>query len=120
VNYATIDYYKNTYKGSLIPDAELDSLLIQASDDIDQLSYSNITQSGGFDSLTAFQKRQVQMATCLQAEHLFNYGDMPSTSIQSYKVGDNTVNFGTNQDIRYSRRALDYLTPTNLLYRGLF
>lgn len=119
MSYADITYYKTVYNGTTVPDAKLGEFLAQASDDIDQLSYSEIVKGGGFNLLTPFQQRQVQMATCFQADHLYNYGDMVGSILKGYSAGDNSVQFGGNQDIRYSRRVLDYLTPTNLLYRGL-
>jgi hypothetical protein len=116
--YVNSDYYKNTFKGTLIPDASLDSYLQRASDTVDELTYQSIS-STGLSNLTTFQQGKVKMAVCYQAEHLYNYGDTPATGLKSYSAGDNSVNFGDNSDIRYSRLAVDYLMSTGLLYRGL-
>lgn len=118
--YVNSTYYKSTYEGTLIPDAQLNQYLQRASDGIDELTYFSISsKTGGFSGLTTFQQRQVSMAVCFQADHLFNYGDMPSVSLEGFKAGDNQVTFGKNSDLRYSRIALDYLQSTNLMYRGL-
>lgn len=116
--YADAEYYKNIFRGVTVPDAELDSYLQQASDSIDQATYCRINGKG-FENLTAFQQSQVKMATCHQAEYLYNMGDIIDTaqSLQGYNVGGNSVSI--KQVSPYSVKALNSLKSTGLLYRGL-
>lgn len=119
MSYVDSTFYKNSYKGNCIPDAELDSYLQKASDSIDQLTYYRISKEGGFSRLTTFQQGAVKLAVCTQADHLYTYGDIPSPNMAGYSINGNSVSFGSNVDLRYSRQAIDYLKPTNLMYRGL-
>lgn len=114
--YADSDYYKSTFCGDLIPDGQLAKYLQRASDDIDTMTYNRIVWSG-YDKLTALQQNQVQKATCYQAEHLFQYGDMAILGVNGYHVGDTSVQMG-GKNIRFSQQALEALMPTGLLYRG--
>jgi len=118
VGYVDSIYYKDTYKGTQISDAELPLLLVQAEDNIEQLTYFRIGQRG-FENLSSFQQRYIQMAICVQAEHLNTYGDMLSASLGGYSVGSVSVSFEGKSDMRYSKQALSYLISTGFMYRGL-
>ena len=116
--YVDSAYYRDTFKGITIPDADIDSYLTKATRNIDQLTYFRIVRKG-FANITAFQQDYIKMAVCEQADHLYNYGDILSPNLDGYSVGGNSVKFGSNVDMRYSRVALDYLLVTGLTYRGL-
>lgn len=115
--YVDSTYYTNTYKGSIIPTAELDSFLSKASDVIDELSYQRIVGKGGLDKLTAFQKEQVKKAVCEQADFMYNSSDMPEW-VNSYSVGSVSVS-KEKGSTNYSKRSLMYLKSTGLMYRRL-
>ena len=53
--YASEEYYKECYTGTLIPEDEQRKALIQASRHIDTLTYNRIV-SQGFSNLTEYQK----------------------------------------------------------------
>lgn len=113
--YADSVYYKDTYKGTSIPDAELDSHLQRASDLIDQLTYFRIVD--GLTSLTAFQQTQIKNAVCSQADRSYELNGMVE-GIGSYNVGDVSVSLKDGFE-PVSRTAMGYLRSTGLMYRGL-
>ena len=67
VPYVTPEYYKETYKGSTVPENELERALRQASRHIDSLTYNRIV-GRGFSNLTEFQQEVIQEVVCLQAD----------------------------------------------------
>jgi len=118
VGYVDSTYYTTTYKGTQIPSDEVEFYLVKASDSIDQLTSLRIA-ARGFETLSAFQQRYIKMATCVQAEHLYNNEDILSNNLGGYSVGDVSVSLKEGIDLRYSRQALEYLLPTGFMYRGL-
>jgi hypothetical protein len=114
--YADSTYYATTFLGDVIPTAQQAKWLQRASDDIDMLTYNRIVASG-INSLSAMQQMQIKKATCYQAEHLFNYGDMATVGIGSYSVGD--VSVSLQKDMQYSAQAIKALMPTGLTNRRL-
>ena len=58
-SYATPEYYRNAYLGSIIPESEQAAALRQASRHIDSLTYNRIV-GRGFSSLTQFQQDIIQ------------------------------------------------------------
>jgi hypothetical protein len=123
VSYADSDYYENTYKGNKIPEADLDSYLQKASDDIDILTYNRIeSYYGGFTGLSVFQQNVVKKATCYQADYLYEAGDaIELNSVGSFSILDISVNRGgkDNKVSKFSRSAIALLNTTNLTNRGL-
>jgi hypothetical protein len=118
MSYVTADVYKNTYKGNVIPDGELDSWLQKASDSIDQLTQFKIVDAGGLNNLTAHQQSMVILGVCWQADHMYQYGDLITFNPTGYNVNGQSMSIGS-KDLRYSPQAKQYLKSTNLLYRGL-
>ena len=114
--YADSEFYKTTFAGDIIPDAQLSKYLQRASDDIDTMTYNRIVWSG-YDNLTPLQQAQVKKAVCYQADHLFQYGDMALLGVNGYHVGDVNVQMN-GRNIRFSQQAREALMPTGLLHRG--
>lgn len=115
MGYVTIEFYKNTYHGNSIPDDSLQSTLDRASMDVDMLTRMKIKKLGGFDKLSEFEKHQVQMAACHQADYVYTKASMKGLS--SYSVGDISVSFDISED--YDKRCISYLNSTRLMHRGL-
>jgi hypothetical protein len=114
VSYVDSVYYKETYRGNTIPDAELDSYLQKASDQIDIATYFRIQQLG---SLTEFQQKQIKTAVCSQADSLYEYQGIPD-GVKSYSLDGMSVTLGDSTE-SISSKAVAYLRSTGLLYRGL-
>ena len=116
--YVDTAYYKNTYKGTLIPDVQLDNKLELASDNIDSLTYNNIT-AVGFESLTSFQQDKVKKAVCYQADFIYQYGDYINLPVNSFSAGSISLNLGNGSTISVRREVVHYLKQTGLTNRVL-
>lgn len=115
--YADSDYYKNTYKGIIIPDAELPNKLETASDDIDNLTYNRITALG-FENLTEFQQDKIKKAVCIQADYLYQYGDYLNLPVDGYTAGSISLSLGKNSNgIKAPGAVSNYLRQSGLSCR---
>ena len=92
MNYVDASFYKDTFKGTLIPDDVLEHRLMMASHDIDSLTYNRIVKKG-IDNLTPFQKEMVKKSICLHAEFLHQYGEFIESPISGYSAGTTSVTF---------------------------
>lgn len=117
--YVDTIYYKDTYKGALIPDEELENRLELASDNVDTLTYNRITGIG-FDNLTPFQQDKIKKAVCIQAEFNYQYGDYLDLPVDSYSAGSVNVSFGKESNgVRTPNSVVNYLSQTGLTCRIL-
>lgn len=116
MGYVTVEFYKNTYNGNSIPDTELTSMLDKASNDIDRITRMKIKKLGGFSQLSDFEKLNVQLAVCSQADHLHMKYSMHGVS--SYSIGDVSVNLEKAID-NYDKGCIAYLSSTRLMDRRL-
>lgn len=116
MGYATPQFYKVTYHGNSIPDADLLSTLDRASHSIDMLTRMAIKKRGGFSRLSEFEQFQVQLATCHQADYIHIKSSMEGVS--SYNIGDISVSFGEAVG-NHDSECLALLNSTRLMYRGL-
>ena len=98
VPYVTPDYYKEIYKGSMVPEDELERALRQASRHIDSLTYNRIV-GRGFSNLTEFQKEVIQEAVCLQADFEHENADEISTILSSYSINGVSAQFGSSWNV---------------------
>jgi len=122
--YADRTYYKNTFKGSIIPDDQLDQLLSASSDDVDSMTFNRIGGDSGLLLLTPFQQEKVKRAVCMQADFRHDYADLLSNPLSSY--GINGVNMQWDKsvliqqgDVFTTNAALSLLRQTGLTYRGV-
>jgi hypothetical protein len=83
--------------------------------DVDQLTRRKIVKLGGFDKLSEFEKKQVQMAVCHQADYVHSKSELGGVS--SYSIGDVSVSFDISEE--YDKKCVSYLNTTRLMYRGL-
>jgi hypothetical protein len=116
--YVDADYYKNTYKGTLIPDTQLDNKLELASDNVDSLTYNTIIATG-FDALTSFQQDKIKKSVCYQADFLYQYGDYINLPVNSFSAGSISLNLGNGSNISVAREVIHYLKQTGLTNRVL-
>lgn len=117
--YADIEYYKNEYGGSVIPDEALASQLSRASDQVDALTYNRIQGRGGFENLTYFQQECIQKAVCAQADFNFQYGSYADMPLTGYSIGDVSLSLATEKinGVATNRDVLQYLSQTGLTCR---
>lgn len=111
--YTDIGFYKNTYKGSVIPDAAFDYWATQASGYLDLIT---------FDRVSSVLDDRVRMAACAVAETMYKL-DKAGGVIVSEHVGSYAktvqVGVGDSAERRTYNAAKLYLANTGLLYRGV-
>jgi hypothetical protein len=121
-SYVTPDYYKESYKGSTVPEEDLEKALRQASRHIDSLTYNRIVGQGISD-LTEFQKEVIQEVICLQADFEYENADEINTILSSYSLNGASVQFGsswnvfTDKGVAMMREVYALLSQTGLCCR---
>lgn len=120
--YADETYYKGTYGGTVIPDADLPRMLAKAARTIDRATREQI---GTLADWPAEQQTRIKNANCAEAEFQYQYGDvLEAISVAGgYSVGDVSVNAPQvvtalgSSGLCEETEALLY--RTGLLYRGV-
>lgn len=123
--YATSEYYTDTFKGTLFLQEDVDRYLQEASEKIDSITFNRIV-ARGFDNLTKFQQEKVQKAVCYQAEYIFEngYNDEKKEDVASYSVLDISVNVKTDSEKTQAEKecmsemAYDLINKTGLATKG--
>ena len=120
--YVTPDYYRDIYKGSTVPDAELEKALRQASRHIDSLTYNRIVGQG-FSNLTEFQQDVIRDVVCQQADFEYENADEINTILQGYSINGVSAQFGqswnvyTDKGVAMKRDVYALLSQTGLCCR---
>lgn len=123
--YATSEYYTDTFKGTLLLQEDIDRYLQEASEKIDSITFNRIV-ARGFDNLTKFQQEKVQKAVCYQAEYIYKngYNDEETEDVASYSVLDISVNVKTDSEHTQAKKecmsemAYDLINKTGLATKG--
>ncbi|WP_313188195.1 hypothetical protein [Lacrimispora sp.] len=122
IPYVTPEYYKGTYKGSIVPEEDLEKVLRQASRHIDSLTYNRI-EGRGFSNLTEFQQEVIQEVICQQADFEYENADEIDTILSSYSINGVSAQFGsswnvfTDKGIAMKRDVYAQLSQTGLCCR---
>lgn len=118
--YADAEYYKITYGGTVIPDAELTRQLYRASDQVDSMTYNRIVATG-IESLTSFQQDRVKKAVCSHADFQYQYGSYLNMPLTGYSAGSISLSFKSVEagGIKTSEEVTNLLKPTGLMDRRL-
>lgn len=98
VPYVTPNYYKEIYKGRMVPEDEQERALRQASRHIDSLTYNRIV-GRGFPDLTEFQQEVIQEVVCLQADFEHENADEINTILSSYSINGVSAQFGSSWNV---------------------
>lgn len=98
ISYATLDYYTNTYDGSIVPEERLGKALRQASRHIDSLTYNRIIGQG-FSNLTEFQQEIIREVTRQQADFEVENEDEINTVLSSYSINGVSAQFGSSWNV---------------------
>ncbi len=96
--YVTPEYYKDTYKGSTVPEDELLQALRLASRHIDSLTYNRIV-GRGFSYLTGFQQEIIREVVCQQADFEAENADEINTILSSYSINGVSAQFGSSWNV---------------------
>lgn len=120
--YVDTAYYFEMFKGSMIPEDELQKRLVTASRHIDSLTYNRIVGQG-FSNLTEFQQDIIREVVCQQAEFEYENADEISTVLSSYSLNGASVQFGsswnvyTDKGVAMQRDVYALLSQTGLCCR---
>ena len=122
--YADIEFYKNTYKGTL-EDADIDKALRKASRHIDTLTYNRIV-AVGFDNLTEYQQGIIKECECLMADWETENADYINSLLSSYSLNGSSMSFTGNSasamvvsGVAVSRDIYSHLQKCGLCTRSL-
>nr|DAQ20828.1 MAG TPA: Head Tail Connector Protein [Bacteriophage sp.] len=117
--YADVTYYKETYKGTSIPDDALERTLRQAERHIDTLTYNRIV-GAGFERLTAFQQDIIREVCCNLADFEYENADELNCILQNYAINGVSMTFGSSWNmvcqngVAIRRDLYEYLSQTGL------
>lgn len=90
--YATVEYYKTTYRGNLDDDAEIEKALRKASRHIDTLTYNRIVVAG-FENLEQFQQGVIKECECMLADWETENADYINSMLSSYSLNGASMSF---------------------------
>ncbi|SDY13288.1 hypothetical protein [Eubacterium barkeri] len=121
--YVDVNYYTETYRGTVLIGDDMAVKLDRASDQVDVLTFNRIV-GRGFDNLTDFQQEQVKIAVCAHADFTEEYGTYFNSPLSGYSAGSLSVSFNSDAVVNYngvqtSREAYGYLQKTGLVARRL-
>lgn len=117
--YASKEDYKDVYKGTMIPDEDIEKQLRQASRHMDSLTYNRIV-GRGFSNLTEFQQEIVKEVCCMQAEFEYENADMINSILSSYSINGVSMqinaswNVYTDKGVVMKRDTYQLLSQTGL------
>lgn len=122
--YVTPKYYLETYRGTSIPESELDLRLRDASRHIDSLTYSRIVGQG-FSALTEFQQDVIREVVCRQADFEAENREALDCALSSYSINgvSMTLTAGWNvfldKGVAMPRELYSLLEQTGLTFREI-
>ena len=122
--YVTPKYYLETYRGTSIPESELDLRLRDASRHIDSLTYSRIV-GRGFSALTEFQQDVIREVVCRQADFEAENREALDCALSSYSINgvSMTLTAGWNvfldKGVAMPRELYSLLEQTGLTFRRI-
>lgn len=82
-----------------IPSESLGRCLIDASRNIDTLTFNRIV-AVGFDNLTDFQKEIVKICVCRQADFVYENRDAIASILDSYSINGVSMKFGSGFNVK--------------------
>lgn len=122
--YITFDFYNNEFSGESVDDADFPKLLSRASEMIEEMCMYRISETN-LQMYSEDVQARVKKAVCAQIEYLDANGgsdmdmrnDLQSAGLGKFNYTKASTSDGSTQPI-YAPRAMRYLIPTGLLYRG--
>lgn len=123
--YVTKVYYRDTFKGEPVDDADFPGLLVRAAEIIEEMTMCRVSETGMANMPEEMQAR-VKNAICAQIEYLDANGgsemdtgaDLQSASLGRFNYSKAAGAGGSTTQSIYAPRAQRILYPTGLLYRG--
>ena len=124
--YVKEDYYVYTFYGEPVDPAGFPELCERAGEIVEEMTMYRLTPET-FAAMPERIRERVQKAVCAQIEYLganggsdldTGGGDIQSATLGKFSYAAGGANGGGTQQSIYSPRAIRYLAPTGLLYRG--
>lgn len=120
--YVTAEEY--TEMGyTAVPSESLDAYLLEASRNIDTLTFNRIVAKG-FDNLTEFQQELIKEVCCKQTDFLYENKDAIASILNRYSINGVTMEFGTGfnmtieNGLPIQNTVYSLLKQTGLCWRG--
>lgn len=117
-NYIDYAYYKDTYKGDLIPSNKFDFYCLKATQYIKANTFDSVDENNVID--------EVKMCCCELCDIIYkSEQSAKSNGITSEKVGEYSVSYESSKNIKENQKnemtevLKLWLVNTGLLYRGL-
>ncbi len=101
-SYASLLYYKQSFKGSALSDKDVEKYLKQASRHIDSLTYNRIV-GRGFSNLTEFQQELVREVCCEQADFEYENKEIFDMILQGYSINGVSMKFGDSWNVKIEK-----------------
>jgi hypothetical protein len=125
--FVTRQYYETTYKGTSVPAIDFPALAIQASYEVDAVTFRRASATiKQVQSLSLID--DIQMATCAVVDALYQNNQQAANSfsgITSEKVGDYSRNFASASEATIAQKQMvysaveRYLSMSGLLSRWI-
>lgn len=106
-----------------VPTDELEKFLLEASRNVDTLTFNRIVAIG-FDKLTEFQQSIIKEVVCKQAGFLYENADAIASILDSYSINSVSMKFGSGfnvdvaEGVQIQRTVYSILKQTGLCWRG--
>ena len=106
-----------------VPAEELEKFLLEASRNVDTLTFNRIVAIG-LDKLTEFQQSIIKEVVCKQAGFLYENADAIASILDSYSINSVSMKFGSGfnvdvaEGVPIQRTVYSILKQTGLCWRG--
>lgn len=125
MSYVDEKYYREQFHGEPVDDADFPSLCARAIEMVEEMTMYRLSESR-FSSMSDVIQERVKKAVCTQIEYLDanggsdldNGNDLQSAGLGKFNYTKSAGSNGDTSSCMYAPRALRYLAPTGLLYRG--
>ena len=120
--YADTIYYFQVYGGTVLSADTAATVLINASRQVDTLTFNRIVGKG-FNNLTEFQQDIIRNSVCRQADFTAKYGEILDNPLASYSINGVSMSFDRSKvysENGVSMSSEDYglLQQSGLTFRG--
>ena len=125
MSYVTLEFYTDTFQGEPVEKADFPSICMRAEEFVEEMTMYRLTPIT-FLAMPVDTQECVKKAVCAQIEYLDanggsdldNGAELQSASLGKFSYTRASGASGSTKQSAYAPRALRYLAPTGLLYRG--
>ena len=125
--YADLKYYRDTFLGEPVNEADFPGLLARAEELVEEMCMYRLTPVT-FLAMPEVVQERVKKAVCAQVEYLDGNGGseldmgggLQSAALGKFNYTKAAGAGGSTEQSSYAPRAARLLAPTGLLYRGRY